>query len=125
MHRPNTPRLFCGPERVAGAGATTRIVSPDGFGAGKLRRPPRPDPNKVIRLRVIWRAEKAAPYVPQRAIRNARARTGELREGIFRCSTKGGAIGNAERAAKTADRLFDVIRCCHWTALRESVRPSR
>jgi hypothetical protein len=60
-----------------------------------------------------------AKYLAQCAIRDARAGARELREGTFRRGTKGRAVANVERDAKTVDELFGVeVRYCHETALR-------
>jgi len=86
------------PMPIAAAGA--RILGADGRPGDKLAA-------TVTRRRpshmVVGRVKILAEYVPQGAVGDARARTGELRKGRFGGAAKIGTIANVERAAKAGD----------------------
>jgi len=106
------------PEPIAITATNTRIVAPDGFGAGKLRRPPRPTSHGVIclgwRMKILPLQRSNSPInATFTRARNTRQR---IQGGGAECLT----IRRQERTSEAGNQRLGIeVRCCHGTALRE------
>ena len=64
-------------------------------------------------MRLLGRAEKAAPYVPQRSVGDPLAGARDLLESGCGGAAEIAAIARQERSGKAVNQFRIDVRCCH------------
>ena len=98
---------------MAVAAPNTRIISADRWAIGELARPPRPDPDRVIRLR--GRVEKMPLQRRNSPINAALTRARNARQRIQGSFAERLTIRRQERTCKAGNQRLGIkiVRCCH------------